>query len=60
MKKQSKYSRFDRVYVDFPQFAEIRKFICIRDRCIYINTAAPVNGAVVKVLEMFAPGNGPI
>ncbi len=59
-RRNGKYSQFDRVYVDYPMFAEIRRFICVNERCIYINTAAPVNGASVKILQMFAPGCEPI
>lgn len=44
---------YSKSYVDFPQFPTIRKFVCKQDRCVYINTAAPLNGGKVNVQEMF-------
>ncbi|MBQ2242299.1 MAG: hypothetical protein II319_09190 [Clostridia bacterium] len=51
--KSNAQKNYSRSYVDYPQFPTIRKFVCKQDRCIYINTAAPVNGESVRVLEMF-------
>lgn len=48
-----KIKNFSKTYVDFPQFPNIRKFVCNNDRCVYINTAAPINGERIRVLEMF-------
>lgn len=51
--KNSAIKSYSRSYVDYPQFPTIRKFVCKQDRCVYINTAAPVNGESIRVLEMF-------
>ena len=34
------FSKFDRVYVDFPQLAEVRRFYAIPVKTIYYNRSA--------------------
>lgn len=53
---KSRTHNYSRTYVDYPQFPTIRKFICNQARCVYINTAAPVNGESIRILEMFPVG----
>ena len=38
--RETDFSKFDRVYVDFPHLAEVRRFYAIPVKTIYYNRAA--------------------
>lgn len=40
---------FDRVYIDAREFPQVRKFISIPRRTIYINTKAHADAKVIKL-----------
>ena len=52
------YSKYDRVFIDWPDFPEIRKIICIAEKVVYINTAANPDASILQILPSMYCGIG--
>ena len=48
---KSKYSGFDRVVIDEPEYAAIRRFVSEPRKTIFVNAAADPDGITVKLTE---------
>lgn len=48
---KSRYSEFDEVYIHHPKYPDVRKFVSLREKVVYINTAAPQWAKTIRILK---------